>query len=116
MTTTGSTISAFHHLRPLRFPILVRFEVSQTGTVPSATGLRLALDLRSENEELGSLQLVFEGVRDLKVDWPSWSVIKTDVIEISDISERGMEELCFRVAEGAGMFAFSCREFTATVE
>ncbi|MDQ6946007.1 MAG: hypothetical protein M3256_06970 [Actinomycetota bacterium] len=116
MTNAGSTIAAFHDLKPLRFAILRRFELSQTGTVPSSTGLRLALDLQPENAGLGSLHLVFEGVRDLKIDWPSWSVITTDVIEVSDISDRGMEDLYFRVSEGAGMFAFSCRAFTATVE
>lgn len=116
MTDAGSTIAAFHELKPLRFAILARFEVSQTGTVASATGLRLVLQLRSEDEGFGCLHLVFEGVRDLKIDWPPWSLVKTDVIDISDLSDRGLEDLSFRVAEGAGMFAFSCREFTARVE
>ena len=116
MTDIATTIAGFHELDPRRFAILDRFALTQAVASPPAGALSLALDLRSEQDGLGVLHLAFEGIRELKIDWPSWSLIKTDVIEISDVSDRGMEDLRFRVHEGAGMFAFYCRGFSVTID
>jgi hypothetical protein len=38
-----------------------------------------------------------------------------DVIDISDVAAHGLENISYRVAEGAGFFAFSCSDFVAVV-
>ena len=60
--------------------------------------------------------MTFFGVRELTIDWPQWDEIRLDVMEIADISDRGLEGLTFQVYEGEGFFAFSCADFTAVVE
>jgi hypothetical protein len=73
--------------------------------------------LRARSETTGdSLVLRFRGVRDLKIDWSAFSPVYLDVIEIDDVSDRGLEDLRYRVFEGTSMFAFWCLDFTADIE
>jgi hypothetical protein len=104
--TPADMIRRYHELHPVEF--------SQLGSLTIEQGpaeLCLSLDLQSHGD--GRLTLRFDGVRDLKIDWPQWSRIRVDVVEITDMSSRGLEDLVYRVHEGAGLFAFSCREFEA---
>ncbi|MGQ0843615.1 MAG: hypothetical protein ACT4QF_05730 [Sporichthyaceae bacterium] len=59
------------------------------------------------------LQATFVGVVGLQLSWPEQQPVSLDVVEIGDVSAHGLEDISFRVAEGAGFFAFSCREFFA---
>jgi hypothetical protein len=108
--TPAELIQSYHELRPTQYARFASLSIDQ-----EADGQSLRLDLRSA-VGAGRLVLRFSGVRDLKIDWPQWSQITVDVVEITDISDRGMEDLAFRVHEGAGLFAFSCRAFDATRE
>jgi hypothetical protein len=111
MISDNDPITAFEKLVPVRFPVLQRIDLTQS-LIGRSAEITIRLVLGQEDDD-GILHLAFEGVRGLKIDWPSWSVIKLDVIQISDLTHRGMEDLRYRVSEGAGMFAFSCRAFTA---
>jgi hypothetical protein len=108
-------IAQYHSLRPIRFPILRSFEILQE-MGQGASLLRLSLDLISNVPGEGTLLLTFDRVVDLKVDWPQWSLVRVDVIEIADVSDRRLEDIRYRVSEGTGFFAFSCGDFHAAVE
>jgi hypothetical protein len=61
------------------------------------------------------LEATFLGVVDLQLSWPSFPTpTQLDVIDIRDVSADGLENISYRVAEGAGFFAFWCSEFFAT--
>ena len=104
-------IGAFEELRPLRYPVLDSFSVTRE----RHAGYSLQVTAVS-GSEAGRLSLVFSGVRELAIAWPQWDEVRLDVVQIRDISDRGWEDLSFRVDEGSGFFAFSCRDFTAVVE
>jgi hypothetical protein len=102
-------IDRYYAFQPRSYPALHRFVVEQR---ESELELTLALD----GPEGRRLELRFMGIRDMKIDWPPWAVVNTDLVEIRDISSRGLEGLVYRVAEAAGFFAFSCRDFEASVK
>ena len=108
-------IAQFYSLRPIRFPILRRFEIHQEAG-QGAPLLQLSLELMSDAPGEGTLLLTFDRVVDLKVEWPQWSLVRVDVIAIADVSDQGLEDIRYRVSEGAGFFAFSCGDFHADVE
>lgn len=109
-------IARFHGQKPGSYPILQEFLVEQIDGPGVAKELRLTLVMReSSTTDAKTMELVFHGVRELKVDWPTWSVVRFGLIEIVDIAERGLEDLRFRVFEGDGSFAFSCRSFDVAV-
>jgi hypothetical protein len=111
MTSPMDKIAAFHALNPTEFPILVLLEIQQIVERGLPRGLNLSLELARESNAQSHLLLRFEGVTDLRIDWPDWSLVRLDVIEVTDISGRGIEDARFRVSEGSGLFAFSCAEF-----
>jgi len=78
--------------------------------------LTLSLELISETEANEKLTVAFERVVDLRIDWPQWSVVGVDVIEIIDVSGHQLEGIQYRVAEGQGFFTFYCFDFRASVE
>ena len=60
------------------------------------------------------LEVTFLGVVDLHVSWPEVPYPPhLDVLDISDVSTYGLENISFRVAEGQGFFSFSCSDFFA---
>jgi hypothetical protein len=42
--------------------------------------------------------------------------VEVDVIDIRDITDHGLEDIRYRVSEGDGLFAFSCKDFRANLE
>jgi hypothetical protein len=61
------------------------------------------------------LEATFLGVVDLQMSWPSFPTpMQLDVIDIRDVAADGLENINYRVAEGAGFFAFWCSDFFAT--
>ena len=113
--SSNAAIRRFRDMRPLRFRLLQRFEMVQGFSASQVAELSITLETGSETTG-ESLVLRFRGVRDLQIDWPTLSVIHLDVIEIDDVSDRGLEDLRYRVSEGTSMFAFWCLDFTADIE
>ncbi len=74
------------------------------------------LSLTSESwDGRARLEVTFLGVVDLQLSWPGIPTpAQLDVIDIRDESADGLENIRYRVAEGAGFFAFWCSEFFAT--
>lgn len=60
------------------------------------------------------LEATFVGVVDLQLVWPSFPTpTQLDVIDVRDVSADGLENISYRVAEGADFFAFWCSDFHA---
>jgi hypothetical protein len=115
MSNTANSIDSFQSQRHTRFPVLSKFTIEQRLGGQSAPSLFLSLELASDVETNQHLVVSFEGVRDLKIDWPQWSVIRLDAIVITDVSDRGLEGIRYRVAEGEEMFTFWCEGFDAAI-
>jgi hypothetical protein len=116
VTEVYDRIAAFHGLHPAQFATLLDFQLHQE-IVGSDVYPVLTLSLRlGSGEGRGALALLFEGVRDLKIDWPSQLPVEVDVVDIRDITNHGLEDIRYRVSEGEGLFAFSCTDFRATLE
>lgn len=115
MTNSSEVIAAFHALRPKEYPFLIRIEIKQVSSGSRLASLVMTLELGRGVGSSHRLLLTFEHVTDLKVDWPEWSVVKLDVIEIEDVSARGLEDQRFRIYEGSGLLALACADFNAKV-
>jgi hypothetical protein len=108
----SAALEHYRALGPLRYPMLERFEVAQL--TENDRRLAVTVVMRERGATDGDrLRLVFRGVRDLTIDWPRMNPVSLDLIEIEDISDRGWEDLRFRVAESAAAFAFWCESFEA---
>jgi hypothetical protein len=86
-------------LRTVDMPVLRGFVVrsEQSGQVVSVT--TESVDGRAR------LESTFLGVVDLRVSWPDYpDPVQVDVIDISDVAAHGLENISYRVAEGAGFF------------
>jgi hypothetical protein len=115
MTRPADAIAEFHSLRPTRFPIVRRFAIDQAGGRKQCQ-LTLSVELIPDTAANERLALVFDRITDLRIDWPQWSVVRVDVIEIIDVSGHQLEGIQYRVAEGQGFFTFYCFDFRASVE
>jgi hypothetical protein len=116
MNVVTNDIAAFHALRPIRFRWLVTFAIDHTFGPHTVSALSLSLTLTTDFDAGQRLLLSFSEIVDLEIDWTQRSPVSVDVIEIEDIRSRGWEGIHSRVAEGEGMFAFSCRDFRASIE
>jgi hypothetical protein len=98
-------LSDFHKAAQSDYPMLVSFSVTRVrhGDI-SARIVTASID------EAASIVMTFAGVRELRIEWPDWDEIRLDVIDIGPVSDRGWEGIAFRVHEGAGFFAFWCRD------
>jgi len=66
---------------------------------------------RSAHKAGGSLTLRFEGVRNLKVDQGSWSLMQFPLLEIRDIRARGWEGLAYQVVDNEhGVLSCACKD------
>ena len=61
------------------------------------------------------LELTFLRVVDLKVDWSGPTPAQLDVLDIRDASADGLENISYRVADGADFFSLWCSDFFAVV-
>lgn len=108
--TIANDAARWSSLRTVDIPVLQSFLVRNE---PSGHVLVLtteSMDGRSR------LEATFLGVVDLHVSWPDMpGPLRLDVIDVSDVSAHGLENICFRVAEGEGLFAFSCSDFFAVM-
>ena len=115
MTEAYDPIAAFYSLQPARFATLLDFQLHQE-IVGSNVYPVLTLSLRlGSGEGRGVLALVFEGVRDLKIDWPRQLPVEVDVIDVRDVTDHGLEDIRYRVSEGESLLAFSCKDFRANL-
>jgi hypothetical protein len=95
-------------LRAVDIPVLRSFLVRNEPSGQTVIVTTETVDGRSR------LEATFFGVVDLRVVWPDYpDPLQLDVVDISDVSAHGLESVRFRVAEGAGFFAFSCADFLA---
>jgi hypothetical protein len=108
---TRQKIEAFNKLRPIRYPLVSSFRITRADDGAYSLQIVSFSDIGG-----GRLTVTFFGIREVTIDWPQWDEVRLDVVEITDISDRGLEEPALRVHEGAGFFAFSCHDFTAIVE
>ena len=116
MSEAYDPIADFYSLQPAGFATLLDFQLHQEiagGDVYPV--LTLSLRLGSAVGR-GVLALVFEGVRDLKIDWPSQLPVEVDVIDVRDVTDHGLEDIRYRVSEGESLLAFSCKDFRANLK
>jgi len=114
VTEAFDRIATFYGLQPTRFATLVDFQLHQEIVAGNVYPL-LTLSLRLGSGDGRALAVVFEGVRDLKVDWPGQLPVEVDVIDVRDIIDHGLEDIRYRVSEGEGLFSFSCRDFRSNL-
>jgi hypothetical protein len=120
MRSTKSKIETYHLLKPRRFNLLKRLDLTQT-TVgrEDRYELSLSLELVSASDPTGTegvLVLSFDGVRKLQLKQADWSAIQFPLLEIRDISTRQWEELSYEVVDNEdGVLSLVCRDFSASV-
>ena len=110
----ASTVESFYALQPAQYSVLRRLELKQS-TEASHAQLAMEVELVDRRDARGLLTLTFTHVTDLKIDWPEWSLVQADVIDIKDVSDQGLEAQRFRVYEGSGLFRLSCGGFRARI-
>ncbi|MBV9100704.1 MAG: hypothetical protein JO198_06630 [Candidatus Dormibacteraeota bacterium] len=70
-------IARFHSLKPSSYPILQQFLIEQLDRPGATKELQLTLVMRETATIDGrATELAFHGVRELRVDWPPWSVVR----------------------------------------
>jgi hypothetical protein len=95
-------------LRSVEIPLLRSFVVRNEPSGQTVIVTTESADGRSR------LEATFLGVVDLALSWPEYpNPPRLDAIDVSEVAARGLENVTFRVAEGAGFFAFSCSDFFA---
>jgi hypothetical protein len=110
-------IAEYYDLDPISFTVLRSFALTQEEKLDGSYDLVLTIVLINGAQPSGSpsLKLAFKGVSGLRIDWPSLSVVTFLCIEVTDISDRGWEDLSYQVSEEEGSLAFSCRDFQASL-
>jgi hypothetical protein len=115
VTEASEKIGRYHAIRPTEYPLLSRLELRQPIMDRTVGGLAMLLELAREGGTHESLVLTFDEVTNLSIEWPEWSSIRVDVIEIEDISDRQLEGQRYRAYEGSGLFSLSCKDFNVTI-
>lgn len=117
MTKKDVKIEHYYTLKPTRFTVLDRLELSQA--VPprqSPSDLSLQIVLRSgKNTDDSRLCLSFSGVVSLRLV-PASSFVQFPFLDIRSIGDRHWENLRYEVEDAEGnSLSFFCKDFEATL-
>jgi hypothetical protein len=116
VTHRDPLLQSYEETIPGQFRVLQSFEVHQATEKEAAPEVQVTIRLQSV-KDARLLKLKFEGVRDLRLIQPDWSLLELPVLEIHSIRERQMEGLNYEVRESDNdTVAFTCRTFSVLVE
>jgi hypothetical protein len=110
-------IEHYYSLKPISFPILIKFELKQNVIAGETPTLDVSVVMRSRDKhETKSLNLFFEGVRELRLSQPSLSEFHIPFIKIDSIKDSQWEDLTYKVKdEEESTFSFLCKNFEVDV-
>lgn len=110
-------IEHYYSLKPISYPILVKFELKQNSIIGETPTIDvLVVMLSRDKHEPKSLNLFFEGVRELSLNQPSLSEFNIPFIKIDSIKDSQWEGLTYKVKdEEEDTFSFLCKNFEVDV-
>lgn len=116
MSQRDPLLQKYDETLPGRFRVVRRIEVQQEIEGKVSPNVRVIISLQSAKDNR-LLTLGFEGVQNLRLVQPEWTLFEMPVLEIQSIRERQMEDLNYEVRETDNdTVAFSCRTFSILVE
>lgn len=113
MRIEENKIEHYYSLKPISYPVLVKFELKQNLIAGETPTLDVLVVMQSrEKHGHKSLNLFFEGVRELNLSQPSLSEFHIPFIKIDSIKNSQWEDLSYKVQdEEEGSFSFLCKSF-----
>ena len=117
MNSEDKTIEYYYSLKPTVYCILVKLEINQVCIDDMTPELEIMILLRSQDSNnTKHLKLLFEGVRELKLNQPSLSEFNIPFIKIDLIKNLQWEDLAYRVKdEEDESVSFLCKKFIPAI-
>ena len=111
----NTKIRDYYDLHPVQFDLVNKL-VIQTVNDAGTPDFWLKIELLAQPSDSMSLNLHFQGIRNLVINQPNLSLFQIDLLEPLSLESDQLEGINYKVKNSDGTISFVCRDFSCYID